>query len=292
MKKLLILVAGFLLLSAASASAFPLWPGYPGAPGTQFEDDNLDFFENVDGSWEDLNGNNQYDVGEDTITVGDVLRSVIEFTNAVHLDSNGLGIGSVVLDKDSDDLVAFSQIEILSIDASGLMRMGEYNNEAMVQFYTGGPTNLDVLSGDPTLAAAKAAIVDGTHLWDFSVTDDPDTFWVFQPILPGTEYPAIVNGLPGDTKVGVLNYALNLVWGNDIFNDLVSPLDLIYADATGDGMVELRGSGDILGGAGLTNAFARSDIDLSLNPIPEPATMSLFGLGLLGMAFVTRRRVK
>ena len=62
MKKLLFLIAGFLLLSFGVASAFPLFPSSgdyaPGTgigpiPGTKFEDNNLDFFCGQGSKWFD-----------------------------------------------------------------------------------------------------------------------------------------------------------------------------------------------------------------------------------------------
>ena len=275
MKKLLILLAALLVLSVGSASAFPLWPGHPQQASTQFEDDNLDFWTDVD--------------KDNLISKGDVLTSVIEFGQAFHFGPNYAQIpgDTVQLDRTVDDLVALSIIEVLSVDAAtGFMTFGEYQGGAMVQFYTGGPIDLLISDGNLDVATATAAVTDGTHLWDFSVTADADTFWNFTPIDPTlANNPAEVKLLTPVTKVGTVNYALNQVWGNDIFNDILNP-----AFVADDGLVDLIGSGDILGGFGLTYAFARSDIDVLLNPIPEPATLTLFGFSLLGLAFVGRRR--
>lgn len=266
-----------LVFGAKTVFAFPLFnSGLPNVPGTTFEDNDRDYFEDMD--------------GDGKIGKGDVIWAAIEFDAVNQIFSP---FSSYTLDQAKDELVALSVIELDYIDANGNWIFKEYNNQAMIQVYSGGPINLNVLSADPTLAAAKAAILDGTHLWDFSITSDPDTYWSFQPLVAGADDPSQVRLVSAGTKIGVANFQLNQVFGADIFAPIFG--SFINAPTTlvpGDRLIDMSGSADILGGLGLTNAFARSDADADVNPIiPEPTTISLLGIGLLAIAGLRRKSI-
>jgi hypothetical protein len=73
--------------------------------------------------------------------------------------------------------------------------------------------------------------------------------------------------------------------------------DFCTGDGTGDNKIDVIGSGDVLGGqflgAGVIadGAFAHSDFDFQ-KAVPEPATIALLGLGLLGMGVSLRKKVR
>ncbi len=138
--------------------------------------------------------------------------------------------------------------------------------------------------------------VDG--LWGDNPGDrwDPDNRWIALAgsvdFPPPVSYDNVKNGA-ATTRFGSFSASLS-----NLFN-VTQPV-LFQDRGTGalcpgatlgdaDNCVQVKVSGDILGGTGLENgAIARDDIDAQ-KYVPEPATLGLLGLGLLGLGLMRRR---
>lgn len=283
MKKVLLFALALFILSLGNAFAysFPLFNGTALDPGTKFEDTDIDFFMDMDG-----NG---------IISVDDVLYSAIEFDYVV--DQTVDPPVQYTLDNSLDTLVAWSTIQVASIDGDGgsgtEIFFQQYQDIPMVQVYSGGSIDFNP-EGDYTLLDAENAIKTGAdYLWAFSLDpNDDDTFWRFVATIDGTLDPSIVNQISDAQGIGQLNFALNQVYGDDIFEPIFSSLSFLYGTNGGDDfLVDMLGTGPLLGGGNqLLDGFARSDIDVEVNPIPEPSTLLLLGAGFMGLAFTLRKR--
>lgn len=287
---LMLTLCALVIFGGGIAGAFPLYPGTATQAGTLFEDNDLDFLV----SWNDTDGNqkaswNEFSRLPDTagLTQGSLLLAVFEYD----YEKNEMVINDGYdLNQAVDELVGISLAQVDYI-SNGVIYFKQFLNVDMVSFYTGGTTNLlDTVNTDHSLSNAIDSVLDGTFLWSFSIDGDPDTQWKFTPdvdFVGNPLDPASVRAAGRSSVVGSFNVVLNQTAGPDIFTQWHTNNAVIG----GDGYADLRTTGQIKGGLGLTSAFATSDFDTEVNPtIPEPTTMSLFGAGLIGLAYISRRR--
>jgi len=281
-----------LALGTGTASAFSLPAGSGLIAGANMEDDNADF-------WVDVNQSGLIDVG-------DRLVAFLDFSKIQDIYAGNGFTPDQALTQANDDLVAISDITViasLGTDPAGRIRFAPTAADGTaVRFFVSPPGGVDlqVSAGcGGSIATCTAAASDGTA-WITMGFADADDEWFFDPAagVPAN-IPAAVAALGGTTKVGTVNFAMSVLNEGTIdFKDQAITSCGVFFQCAGNGITEAVGSADILGGLGLytgawdpSKPFARSDTDVAVN-VPEPATLALLGMGLLGMGASMRRRSK
>lgn len=176
------------------------------------------------------------------------------------------------------------------------------NPGTMFVFYddnlTGGGTKYDrTLS---TQGAIEATATGGTVVMHWGIYGlDADESWKARGPVDTTA-PAFV---PLDDPLGAFSFALSIdpttnllfkEWGQ-VLAGCNNPLNLNFPCA-GDGLIDVNAQGQILGTAlapGFTQTSfydAFSNVDANFAPIPEPGSIALLSLGLVGLAAGMRRR--
>jgi len=163
--------------------------------------------------------------------------------------------------------------------------------------------NTVISAGTATWGSRTSAKVEGDHGGSASTGSSNELDWNFTS--PGgivslhldTQLLAFLSTtVQGESADGTLNIAVSISGAGGpttvaSFNDFISDID---APGTRGNPSVVSGSFDfstsVSAGAHTLRIVFDSAADASSIAVPEPATLSLFGLGLLGAGFVSRRR--
>jgi hypothetical protein len=141
-----------------------------------------------------------------------------------------------------------------------------------------------------TVANAEATATDGTQVVEIGFSGDVDEFWVATGVPTDTTLAASV---PAGTGLGGFNFALGFL-SNSLFGgwlQVTTGCPILPATCPGDALVDIRGQGGILGTQGASTDYdVFNNVDLVFQPIPEPGTLGMLGIGLLGLGLFLRTR--
>ena len=253
------------------------------SPVTAFQDDDLDFVV-------DNNANGLVDAG-------DRLISVLKFNN-----TQGILAGQGPSAITGEEISGVADITIVTVLANGTLVFAPSGAAGVLSGFAAGtmvalwrdPANdLDVINGNCGTRAnclLQAGLGEGVPLYlTAGFFGDADTFWTSLPGAGGNNIATVQAG-GSSTTFAAFSFALQAGVNNTGFNLGLQP----GGSGAGDGLVQITGSGNILGGQGLVPAqwTGRSDNDAQIVPlqIPEPGSLALLGAVLAAAGFGPLRR--
>lgn len=284
MKK--ILAAALVAGGVSAAMALPVGSAIPGGP-VLFSDNSAE-------TWLDNNGNGVLDEG-------DALRGIFKIDNITGSSGVQVAIGAGSSYNELTGIfqtIVTGRTFLFSTPAGnfynysfGVDPLFDVGNTGVVgRLYEDAGNNFARI-GCGTLANCEATATDGSLWAELGLGAGPNGFW---SAANANENPGIGSFLPLNSPLGTFGMGLDFITNNSGFMwNKVACLDTTtgvvgFVDVCGQGGILASGNG--LPG-GVNSPYGIFDnVDFTANRVPEPGSLALIALGLLGVGAVSRKR--